>query len=267
MFFPVFPEKEQKKFALLIDGDNSSQKYIKYIIDRSTLYGTITHRKIFGDWTKPEMNGWKKHLVEYSITPMQQFAYTKGKNATDSAMIIEAMDILYSRSVSGFILVSSDSDFTKLASRLRESGMIVVGIGNKNTPESFVSSCTSFDYFPEDHPTANKETVSNKSSNKKKDSKKTSNTKDTPDKKDDADKKPGVTPIDDVRNMIDLTLEKYREERESVIIVEIYNALRNRYPNFDCRDYGHTRFIYMLREMGYRIVGEGPNKSIQIGDM
>ena len=112
---------EDKKFAILIDGDNTSPQYIKTIIDEVTKEGTITFKRIYGDWTSTNLNCWKQILLEYSLNPMQQYAYTTGKNATDSAMIIDAMDILYTGKVDGFCLVSSDSDFTKLAARLREA--------------------------------------------------------------------------------------------------------------------------------------------------
>ena len=113
---------EDKKFAILIDGDNTSSKYIKTIIDEVAKIGDATYKRIYGDWTKPDLDSWKKILLKYSITPMQQYSYTTGKNATDSAMIIDAMDILYAEKVDGFCLVSSDSDFTRLATRLREAG-------------------------------------------------------------------------------------------------------------------------------------------------
>ena len=117
---------EEKRFALLIDSDNVSAKYIKDINEELAQYGNVTYKRIYGDWTAQDKNSWRKVLLEYSITPMQQYSYTFGKNATDSAMIIDAMDILYSGNVDGFCIVSSDSDFTRLAARLRESGMIVV---------------------------------------------------------------------------------------------------------------------------------------------
>ncbi|MFT4143152.1 MAG: NYN domain-containing protein, partial [Mobilitalea sp.] len=116
---------EEKRFAVLIDADNVSAKYIKYILDELTGYGVATYKRIYGDWTKPSAGSWKDVLLENSVTPVQQYGYTVGKNATDSAMIIDAMDILYSGNVEGFCIVSSDSDFTKLASRLRESGMLI----------------------------------------------------------------------------------------------------------------------------------------------
>ncbi|WP_283171089.1 NYN domain-containing protein [Curtanaerobium respiraculi] len=138
-------EEERKSFALLIDSDNVSAKYIQGIMNELTSrHGQVTYRRIYGDWTSTQMGKWKDVLAEYSLTPMQQFANTKGKNATDSFLIIDAMDILYEGKVDGFCIVSSDSDFTRLASRLRDAGMTVVGMGEKKTPRSFRSACTVF---------------------------------------------------------------------------------------------------------------------------
>ena len=133
-----------KKFAVLIDSDNISAKYISYILDEMTKYGVITYKRIYGDWTSSQMGKWKQELLENSITPIQQFSNTVGKNATDSALIIDAMDLLYTDNVDGFCIVSSDSDFTKLASRLRESGKEVIGMGEEKTPKSFRAACTVF---------------------------------------------------------------------------------------------------------------------------
>ncbi len=133
-----------KRFALLIDADNVSSKYIKPILDELSKYGTITYKRIYGDWTSTLHAKWKDALLDNSITPIQQFSYTVGKNATDSAMIIDAMDILYTNSVEGFCLVSSDSDFTRLASRIRESGLTVIGMGEKKTPTPFRKACDIF---------------------------------------------------------------------------------------------------------------------------
>ena len=138
---------EEKRFALLIDSDNVSAKYIKDINEELAQYGNVTYKRIYGDWTAQDKNSWRKVLLEYSITPIQQYSYTFGKNATDSAMIIDAMDILYSGNVDGFCIVSSDSDFTRLATRLRESGMVVVGMGEKKTPKPFIDSCNEFKYL------------------------------------------------------------------------------------------------------------------------
>ena len=140
-------EDKDKRFAVLIDADNVSARYIKPILDELSNDGIITYKRIYGDWTKTEMNPWKNVLLSHSITPMQQYSYTTGKNATDSAMIIDAMDILYSGNVDGFCIVSSDSDFTRLAVRLRESGMYVIGMGEKKTPAPFISACNRFLYL------------------------------------------------------------------------------------------------------------------------
>ncbi|MDY3775392.1 MAG: NYN domain-containing protein [Eubacterium sp.] len=137
----------ENKFAILIDSDNISAKYIKCIIDETNKYGVITYRRIYGDFTTNQMNPWKNTLSEHSITPIQQFQNTKGKNSSDSALIIDAMDILYTGNVDGFCLVSSDSDFTRLASRLKEAGKIVIGMGEKKTPTSFRNACTEFKYL------------------------------------------------------------------------------------------------------------------------
>ena len=127
-------ESSDRRFALLIDADNVSARYLKPILNELSKYGTVTIKRIYGDWTLTLHAKWKDALLENSITPIQQFGYTQGKNATDSAMIIDAMDILYTDNVDGFCLVSSDSDFTRLASRLRESGRMVIGMGEKKTP-------------------------------------------------------------------------------------------------------------------------------------
>ena len=140
-------EKENIRLAVLIDADNVSSVNIKAIMEEITKYGSATIRRIYGDWTKVGMTGWKEALLEHAITPIQQYSYTSGKNATDSAMIIDAMDILYMGQVEGFCIISSDSDFTRLAARLREAGMYVLGIGEKKTPNPFVVACDKFVYI------------------------------------------------------------------------------------------------------------------------
>lgn len=135
------------KFAVLIDGDNIPSAHVKEMMEEIAKYGNPTIKRIYGDWTKPHLSKWKNLLLENAITPIQQYGYTTGKNATDSAMIIDAMDILYSGKVNGFCLVSSDSDFTRLATRLREAGMTVFGIGEKKTPNPFIVACDKFIYI------------------------------------------------------------------------------------------------------------------------
>ena len=135
------------RIAILIDADNVSDKYIKIIVDEVANIGIATYKRIYGDWTSARLSSWKKVLLEDSIIPIQQYSYTTGKNATDSAMIIDAMDILYSGNVDGYCIVSSDSDFTRLAARLRESGMLVLGMGEEKTPKPIISACNQFKYL------------------------------------------------------------------------------------------------------------------------
>jgi hypothetical protein len=146
---------EKRMIAMLIDGDNAQPSLIKEMLAEASKYGRTTLRKIYGDWTTPQMNGWKESLQENAIQPVQQFRYTVGKNATDSALIIDAMDILHSGVVDGFCLVSSDSDFTRLATRIREKGIFVMGIGERKTPKSFTNACDLFVFTENLSPTAN----------------------------------------------------------------------------------------------------------------
>jgi hypothetical protein len=135
------------RLAVLIDADNVPYSNVKGMMEEIAKYGTPTFKRIYGDWTRPTISGWKSVLLENAITPVQQYSYTRGKNSTDSALIIDAMDILYSGKVDGFCIISSDSDFTRLAIRLREAGMKVIGIGERKTPPSFISACEKFIYI------------------------------------------------------------------------------------------------------------------------
>lgn len=137
-------EQTQQKLAVLIDADNAQASIIEELLAEIAKYGTASVKRIYGDWTNPYLKSWKEILLKYSIQPIQQFGYTQGKNATDSALIIDAMDLLYTGKFDGFCLVSSDSDFTKLAARIRESGLVVYGFGEQKTPEAFVSACDKF---------------------------------------------------------------------------------------------------------------------------
>jgi len=139
-------EPLQKRLAVLIDADNAQPSITEGLMSEVAKYGVASVKRIYGDWTTPALSGWKSVLLEHSIQPVQQFRYTVGKNATDSAMIIDAMDLLYTKRFEGFCLVSSDSDFTRLASRIREEGMLVYGFGEKKTPKAFVSACDKFIY-------------------------------------------------------------------------------------------------------------------------
>ncbi|AYF89959.1 NYN domain-containing protein [Pseudomonas sp. DY-1] len=159
--------RQQKHLAVLIDADNAPAAIIEGLFEEIAKYGVASVKRIYGDWTGPQLGSWKKVLLDHSIQPIQQFAYTKGKNATDSALIIDAMDLLYTRRFDGFCLVSSDSDFTRLAARLREEGLTVYGFGEEKTPKPFVSACDKFIYteilraelLPEPTPSGDKPSV------------------------------------------------------------------------------------------------------------
>ena len=142
----VVGDRESPLLAMLIDGDNAQPSLISPILAEVARYGVVTTRRIYGDWTEQTMSGWKRSLHSLAVQPVQQFQYTRGKNSTDSALIIDAMDLLHSELVTGFCIVSSDSDFTRLATRIRESGLFVMGVGSKDTPESFVNACEVFVY-------------------------------------------------------------------------------------------------------------------------
>src|SRR5690554_468984 len=139
-------KETSRNIAVLIDGDNAQPKMLKEVVEEVSKYGKATIRRIYGDWTSVQMNGWKNMLNHHSFNPIQKFSYTTGKNSTDSSLIIDAMDILHEGNIDGFCLVSSDSDYTGLAKRIREEGMFVMGIGEKKTPTAFVKSCEIFTY-------------------------------------------------------------------------------------------------------------------------
>ena len=249
---------EEKRFAVLIDADNVSAKYIKYILDEITNYGVATYKRIYGDWTKPNTASWKDVLLENSVTPIQQYGYTVGKNATDSAMIIDAMDILYSGNVDGFCIVSSDSDFTKLSSRLRESGMLVVGMGEKKTPKPFVASCNQFKYLDVLAESENQMTADN-SSQSKSDEARSENDNATGDKaarsnkvstsQDKNDKT--MTDLNTIKMAVIKMVNEIDDEDQSMNIGELGSRLVKRYPDFDVRNYGDTKLSKFLKKFDF----------------
>ncbi|WP_324824663.1 NYN domain-containing protein [Sinanaerobacter sp. ZZT-01] len=268
-----------KKFAVLIDADNISEKYIKVILDEISNDGTATYKRIYGDWTKPAFAQWKKALLEHSITPMQQYGYTTGKNATDSAMIIDAMDILYSGNVDGFCLVSSDSDFTRLASRLRESGMDVVGMGEQKTPKAFISACNKFKYLDilaGQIPLKHENNQENEKNSAKKSLKVLKNLKGSKQERLDLEKiekednntekasEEQMTSLETIRRAIATIVEENSDEDEWVFIGDIGNRLTKRYPDFDVRNYGFnklTPFIKSLDLFEIRSVANGSSNN------
>lgn len=246
---------EEKRFAVLIDADNVSAKYIKYILDEISNYGVATYKRIYGDWTKTNTSSWKDVLLENSITPIQQYGYTIGKNATDSAMIIDAMDILYSKNVEGFCIVSSDSDFTKLSSRLRESGMLVVGMGEKKTPKPFISSCNQFKYLDVLAQSENKSIEIEESQIEPiKDEAGTDNDINgnklisTHEKNDNVK---NMTDLNTIKTAIMKMMNEIDAEDQSMNMGELGNKLVKRYPDFDVRNYGDTKLSKFLKKFDF----------------
>ncbi|HEY5525578.1 MAG TPA: NYN domain-containing protein [Clostridium sp.] len=233
---------EEKRFAVLIDADNVSSKYIKYILDEISNYGVVTYKRIYGDWTKTNTTSWKEVLLENSISPIQQYGYTVGKNATDSAMIIDAMDILYSNYVEGFCIVSSDSDFTKLAVRLRESGMTVIGMGEAKTPKPFSVACNIFKYL--DILSEDEEPDSAADNTNKSASNSGNNTNVLADQKSKEVK--NMTDIKIIEeSMIKIIIEN-GDEAKGIGIGELGSRLVKRYTDFDVRNYGYTKLSKFL---------------------
>lgn len=244
------------RFAILIDADNVSDKYIKIILDETANNGIVTYKRIYGDWTTPRLASWKNILLENSIIPIQQYGYTSGKNSTDAAMIIDAMDILYSETVDGFCIVSSDSDFTRLAARLREAGMQVIGMGEEKTPKPFISACNQFKYLDllysaqqkeekeqeqqEKEEKASREKVAllGKAAGKAADSSlsKSQNTK--------------TKDIKNVCRIINAIINKFSDEDGWLSTGKLGDQLSKRMPEFDVRNYGFSKLTPFIKSLG-----------------
>lgn len=250
------------RFAVLIDADNISDKYIKFIFDEISNEGIATYKRIYGDWTKPGLAPWKSVLLEYSVTPIQQYGYTTGKNATDAAMIIDAMDILYSGNVEGFCLVTSDSDFTRLASRLRESGMDVVGMGERKTPKAFVVACNKFKYLDilanqavqemeakQKEETIRDRIVKTKAEQLKKKEKIVIPVPEGFEEPEEQNLKPEMTPLETIEQAVLTIVRENSDEDDWVFIGDIGNMLLKRYPDFDVRNFGFKKLTPFIRSM------------------
>ena len=224
-------DMSEQKMAVLIDADNVPYSSIKEMLEEVAKNGTPTIKRIYADWTKPNANGWKGVLLENAITPIQQYSYTSGKNSSDSALIIDAMDILYSQQVDGFCIVSSDSDFTRLATRLRESGKKVMGIGEKKTPLPFITACDKFVYIEILKP----KPLPSKSETKQKQSKKE------------------TAPIP--MNKVDMSLVNLLKESVSdladetgwTFLGELGNFLQKKKRDFDPRNYGFQKLLPLIK--------------------
>lgn len=233
------------RFAILIDADNVSDRYIKIILDETANSGIATYKRIYGDWTNPQLASWKNVLLENSIIPMQQYSYTTGKNSTDSAMIIDAMDILYSKTVDGYCIVSSDSDFTRLAARLRESGMQVIGMGESKTPKPFISACNQFKYLDllySNQQETEKEEVQEKHVEAKSIDFAPSKQKEANSLKDKELKR--------IRRTINGILEKFSDEDGWLFSGKLGDQLSKRLPDFDVRNYGHSKLTPFIKSLG-----------------
>lgn len=215
--------------AVLIDGDNIPSAYVTEMMEEIAKYGNPTIKRIYGDWTRPNLSKWKNLLLQNAITPIQQYGYTTGKNATDSAMIIDAMDILYSGKVNGFCLVSSDSDFTRLATRLREAGMQVIGIGEKKTPNPFIVACDRFIYI---------EILKNQSGKKE----------------DGEDKDKGKSSVDKITrkeiNLLRTTISDSSDEDGWAFLGDVGGLIQKKQPNFDSRNYGFDKLTPLIKSIG-----------------
>lgn len=225
-------DTKELKLAVLIDADNVPYSNVKGMMEEIAKFGTPTTKRIYADWTKPNAGGWKSVLLEYAITPIQQYSYTVGKNSSDSAMIIDAMDLLYSDKVDGFCIVSSDSDFTRLAIRLRESGMKVIGIGEQKTPNSFIVACDRFIYIEVLDGAIKKKLPKRTASDAKKAIPKSLN-------------KVDLHTIE----LIESTIEDIGDDSGWAFLGDVGNLIVKKKPEFDPRNYGYPKLTPMLKSL------------------
>jgi len=242
-------ENEQKKLAVLIDADNAQPSIIEELMAEIAKYGIASVKRIYGDWTDPRLKSWKVVLLEHAIQPIQQFGYTSGKNATDSAMIIDAMDLLYTERLDGFCLVSSDSDFTRLASRIREAGLTVIGFGEQKTPKAFLGACDKFVYteilrkLDDDDSTPIQQ------------------------KADTNTLKMDTKLVSMLRNAV----EASADESGWAYLGNVGQTIVNQAPEFDPRNYGYKKLVEVIRvirlfDLDERSTDNSPGKSIYVRD-
>jgi hypothetical protein len=244
------------RLAILIDADNIPYSNVKGMMEEIAKYGTPTFKRIYGDWTKPTLTGWKNVLLENAITPIQQYSYTTGKNASDSALIIDAMDILYTGRVDGFCIVSSDSDFTRLATRLREAGMKVFGIGERKTLKPFISACDKFIYI---------EILSNKAKEHEVKALK-KETANKPVKKQQETSAPAILRLDHaLLNLLEESVTDVADEDGWAFVGDLGNLLLKKQPNFDPRNFGFVKLVPLIKSTGKFIVDERetPNRKFK----
>ncbi len=239
--------ENELRLAVLIDADNAPRTALREIMAEVAVYGSATIKRIYGDWTAPNMGSWKPLLLEHAITPFQQYSYTTGKNATDSAMIIDAMDLLYSGNCDGFVLVSSDSDFTRLATRLREAGMKVYGMGEKKTPKPFIVACDKFVYIETLRVAEQQQEVpapTGKSAKKK--------TAPAPE-----------TATLSVRELIAQSVEDLADEDGYAYLGDLGTLLMKKQPDFDSRNYGYAKLSKFIAALDGFEIDERHNAKYQ----
>jgi uncharacterized LabA/DUF88 family protein/Fe-S-cluster formation regulator IscX/YfhJ len=250
----IMNPKSELKFAVLIDADNVPYANVKEMFEEIAKYGTPTFKRIYADWTKPTVSGWKNVLLENAITPIQQYSYTSGKNSSDSALIIDAMDILYTGEVDGFCIVSSDSDFTRLATRLREAGKKVIGIGEKKTLTPFITACDKFIYIEilkkneaETDGTAKKSSQTTKSNNTN-----------------------AISKVDPkIIKLFRDSISDLEDENGWAFLGELGNLMLKKRPDFDPRNYGFNKMLPFIKslnkfEIDERDSGKGNIKHIYV---
>ena len=239
------PGQSLGTLALLIDGDKASPKIVAGLLAEVANYGVVSVRRIYGDWTKPDLQGWKACLLEHSIQPVQQFAYTTGKNATDGAMIIDAMDLLYTGRFSGFCIVSSDSDFARLASRIREQGLTVYGFGERKTPRPFITACDKFVYFDVLCAPVIEAAAPTKS-------------------EDQATSTPARKPLDKkAKAMLVKAITASAGEDGRAFLGTVGSVLTQQSPDFNAKNYGYARLSDLIEASGVVLVeriGKGAQK-------
>ncbi|MDB5228925.1 MAG: hypothetical protein JWN78_3118 [Bacteroidota bacterium] len=228
------------RLAVLIDADNVPYANIKEMLEEITKYGTPTFKRIYADWTKPTVSGWKKVLLENAITPVQQYSYTSGKNSSDSAMIIDAMDILYSGKVDGFCIVSSDSDFTRLAIRLREAGMKVIGIGEKKTLKPFITACDKFIYIE----------ILASEQDEEEEEPRSENLPPRPVKKRETKANVPLSKVDmGLFRLLNDSIADLADENGWAFLGDLGNLILKKKPDFDARNYGYSKMLPLIKSM------------------
>ena len=247
------------RLAVLIDADNVPPRNVRGMMEEIARYGTPTIKRIYGDFTKPNLAQWKNRLLDYAISPIQQFSYTTGKNATDSAMIIDALDLLYTDRIDVFVLVSSDSDFTKLATCLRESGKTVYGFGEMKTPNAFIAACDRFIYLEIiDQHTDEDEQEKEKAEEKKQTARLKTTVKKDSEKKVETAKKPatnkderGIRKVDrELTKLINSSIRDVEDENGWAFLGEVGNLIVKKQPSFDPRNYGYDKLTTLVKAMG-----------------